>query len=121
MFEKNIVESIGELDKLTIPMTIRVDNTGAIYLANNQTTGQRTKHIDIRTHFVRNMINEGTIKTKFVKSADNHADMFTKNCQEEAFNRHADSLMMNVSKTFEFGQILFEDTDEETYWFYNLW
>ena len=88
MFIKNLIESMGELKRLEIPMTLRIDNTGAIYIANNQTTGQRTKHIDIRTHFVRNMINEGIIKTKFVKSADNHADIFTKNCPEDAFNLH---------------------------------
>jgi hypothetical protein len=38
MFIKNIIESIGELRTLEIPMTLQVDNTGAIYLANNQTT-----------------------------------------------------------------------------------
>jgi hypothetical protein len=121
MFIKNIIETIGELKRLEMPMTLRIDNTGAIYLANNQTTGQRTKHIDIRTHFVRNMINDGTIKTKFVKSADNHADLFTKNCPEDAFNLHSSIFMMNMNKTFELGQIIFEDADEEEYWFYNLW
>jgi hypothetical protein len=66
------------------------------------------------------MINEGTIKTKFVKSADNHADIFTKNCPEDAFNLHTSVLMMNMNKTFELGQIIIDDVEEIAYWFYNL-
>jgi hypothetical protein len=52
IFIKNIIESIIEIPRLQLPMILQMDNTGAIYLANNQTTGQRTKHIDIRAHHV---------------------------------------------------------------------
>ena len=34
------------------PITIYVDNVGAIRLSNNRTTSERTKHIDIRTAFL---------------------------------------------------------------------
>ena len=62
---------------------------GAIYLANNYTTSQRTKHIDIRTHFVREFIEDGILKVIFVKSEDNDADIFTKNTSEELFHKHS--------------------------------
>jgi antitoxin component of RelBE/YafQ-DinJ toxin-antitoxin module len=52
IFVKNIIESINELTCLQLPIALRMDNTGAIYLENNQTTGQRTKHIYIRVHHV---------------------------------------------------------------------
>jgi hypothetical protein len=45
IFVKNILDSIGI--KIELPIKIRVDNIGAIYLANNYSTNQRTKHIDI--------------------------------------------------------------------------
>jgi hypothetical protein len=61
-FVKSIIESIDEFPRLQLPMTLRVYNTGAIYLANNQTTGQRTKHIDIRLHHNQNLITDGIIK-----------------------------------------------------------
>jgi hypothetical protein len=67
------------------------------------------------------MINDGTIKTKFVKSADNHADLFTKNCPKDSFNLHSSVFMMNMNKTIELVQIVFEDADEEEYWFHNKW
>jgi hypothetical protein len=47
---KNLLETIGV--KLNYPIEIHCDNVGAIYLANNHTTSQRTKHIDTRQHFV---------------------------------------------------------------------
>ena len=36
-----------------LPITVHVDNVGAIWLSNNRTTSYRTKHIDIRTSFVK--------------------------------------------------------------------
>ena len=72
---------------------MNVDNTGAIYLANNFTTGPRTKHIDIRAHFVRELIINGILKVVFVKSEDNDADIFTKNVSEDLFVKHKEKLM----------------------------
>ena len=91
IFIQNLIISMGI--KLSKPSSLLVDNTGAIYLANNYTTGQRTKHIDIRTHFVREKIVDGSIKVKFVKSEDNDADIMTKNVSEELFIRHSGKMM----------------------------
>ena len=65
-----------------LPITVHVDNVGAIWLSNNRNTGDRTKHIDIRTSFVKEYQEDGKIIIKFVKSEDNEADIFTKNITE---------------------------------------
>ena len=39
--------------QIEYPIIVHVDNTGAIFLANNETLGQRTKHIQNRYHFTR--------------------------------------------------------------------
>ncbi len=44
------------------PIEFKVDNIGAVYLSKNATTGNRTKYIDTRYHFVRNYIEYGIIK-----------------------------------------------------------
>jgi hypothetical protein len=75
---KSILDTLGEKAKLHLPMLLCMDNTGAIYLSNNQAVGSRTKHIGIRTHYVRNVINEEIIKTLFVKLENNAADIFNK-------------------------------------------
>jgi hypothetical protein len=51
LFIKQLLETIGI--QVELPIIIRVDNVGAIFLGNNYSVGQRTKHIDTRTHFVR--------------------------------------------------------------------
>ena len=57
---------------------IHVDNQGAICLAKDPVHHQRTKHIDIRFHYIRSEIQNGAVKLKYVPSDDNIADVFTK-------------------------------------------
>jgi hypothetical protein len=77
-------------------MTLRIDSTGAINLANKQTTGQITKHIVIRVHYVRELMNADIIKTKFAKTEDNTLDIFTKNTTETFFAKHSDKLIEDL-------------------------
>lgn len=51
---------------------------GAIDLARNPVHHQRSKHIDIKYHYIRSQVQSGSIILKYVSSADNVADMFTK-------------------------------------------
>ena len=60
------------------PINVFVDNQGAIELAKNPIHHQRSKHIDICDHFIRNEIQNGNIKLVYVPSSENRADMFTK-------------------------------------------
>lgn len=60
------------------PTTIYEDNTGAIALAENPVLHQRTKHIDIRYHFVRQHVELGNVALVHVASEDQLADLLTK-------------------------------------------
>ncbi|KAL5729247.1 hypothetical protein ACHQM5_002223 [Ranunculus cassubicifolius] len=51
----------------------------AIFLAKNHTFHARTKYIDVRYHFVREILEEGEIQVEKVDTKDNPADMLTKN------------------------------------------
>ena len=86
IFTKQLLETMGI--KIELPIIIGVDNVGAIYIGNNYTMSQRTKHIDIHAHFVRNFIEDGILKIVFIKSEDNDAAIFTKNTSEELFIKH---------------------------------
>jgi Reverse transcriptase (RNA-dependent DNA polymerase) len=96
IFIRNVMLSIGI--KLEEPIEIHVDNIGAIYLSNNYTTSQRTKHIDVRVHFVRQYIEKGIFKVVFVKSEDNDADIFTKNTTEEIFEKHSNKMVTEIEE-----------------------
>ena len=72
---KFIVQLLQTMNiEVELPITVHVDNVGAIWLSNNRTTSDRTKHIDIRTSFVK----DGKIIIEFVKSEENEADIFYK-------------------------------------------
>jgi hypothetical protein len=70
-----------------LPIAVRCDNVGAIFMAENSSSGIRTRHIYTRYHFVREHGEDGLIKIVFVKSSINDADMFTKNVGKEAYEK----------------------------------
>ena len=75
--------------KVRLPITIRVDNMGAIFMAENASVSQRTKHVDLRTKFINQYVDDGFIKIKFVKTTDNLSDVFTKNVNGETYEKFA--------------------------------
>ena len=60
------------------PVKLFADNQGAIALAKNPVHHQRTKHIDIRYHFIREVINNKSVDVQFISTHGNLADVFTK-------------------------------------------
>ena len=91
IFIKNILEFMGI--NIQFPMTVNVDNVGAIYLAHKSTGSQRTRHIDSRFHYVREYIEDGIVKVIFVKSEENKSDPFIKNVSNEVLQKHTESHM----------------------------
>jgi len=73
--------------QINTPMIIYEDNQGAIFLANNKTTGQQTKHIDVRYHFICELIDNGELEIKYIRSEENRADLLTKNLGEEKLTK----------------------------------
>jgi hypothetical protein len=61
------------------------DNEGAIKLADNPVNHSRTKHIDIRHHFLRDHQSKGDIVVQHVRTEFQLADIFTKPLDESRF------------------------------------
>jgi hypothetical protein len=79
-------EITGEEQETSI---LHEDNTGAIFMVNNSQVGARTKHIDIRHHHVKDMVEEKELVVKYIKSELNPADIMTKNVREVIHNAHS--------------------------------
>ena len=62
----------------TLPGVIKGDNRGAIALTKNTRDHGKVKHIDMRHHYIRELLKMGHITIEQVPSADNLADLFTK-------------------------------------------
>ena len=61
------------------------DNESAVKIASNPIQHSRTKHIDIRHHFLRDHVNKGDIKMDGIGTEDQLADIFTKPLDENRF------------------------------------
>jgi hypothetical protein len=62
----------------TVPTAIQIDNQSAKKLAENHTCSDRSKHIDMRAFYVRDLLEQGKITLQYVPTDRNLADQFTK-------------------------------------------
>jgi hypothetical protein len=86
---------LGEMNGSASPLNLMVDNQSAVVLISQHTAGQsgRTKHIDVQYHFVRDRFQRGDVTVQFVPTADQHADVFTKQLAGPEFRKHRSIIM----------------------------
>ena len=85
VFEMNVLESIGL--KVQKPMILYIDNKGAVDLANSWSVGGRTRHMDCRVNWLRELKEKGILLCKWESSLTMSSDLFTKNLGGALFNR----------------------------------
>lgn len=66
------------INKLDRPTTMKIDNNGALNLAKNHQISQRTKHIDIKYHFIRQCVSNEEILLEYCPTEKMTADILTK-------------------------------------------
>ena len=69
------------------------DNEGAIQLAKNPITNSNSKHIDVRYHFIRELVAREELSVVHVSSEFQHADFLTKPLPAESFESHRKFVM----------------------------
>jgi hypothetical protein len=74
--------------------TIFEDNQSAIALAKNPVHHARTKHIDIRHHYIREKLESGDIRLEYIHTSDMVADALTKPLPRPAFEKHVRDMNM---------------------------
>ena len=88
-----VITILKEFFNIQLPVTIYCNNIGAGCMAENEVNNQRTKHIDIRYHMVRQHIANNTVDLQHVPTKDNIADMLTKALGPDIFNRLCPALL----------------------------
>ncbi|KAE8876126.1 hypothetical protein PF003_g39703 [Phytophthora fragariae] len=74
--ESNILQEI--LPHHEVKLRIGIDNQAAHVMATNPTYSRRTRHIELRWHYVREQVQKGVIELHKVRGEFNPADTFTK-------------------------------------------
>ena len=93
-----IRNQLNDYELVLNKISIFCDNTSAIAISNNPVQHSRTKHIDIRYHFIIEHVMNGTVVLLFVPSANQIADIFTKPLVESTFSRLVCGLgMLNMT------------------------
>ena len=83
------MESLGV--KINLPITVRVDNTGAIFVQKYQ-YDKWYKTRGVHTKYVNEYCEDGVVDIIFVESASNKADIFTKILGQDLHSKHSNKL-----------------------------
>jgi len=77
-------------------VVIQEDNQGAIVMSKNPVGHKRTKHIDIRFHFVREAVQKGLIELQYCSTKNMIADILTKPLPAERFVKLRYAIGMSI-------------------------
>ena len=69
------------------PTVLHINNQSAIVIAKNPEFHNRTKHIDVRYHFLQQVIKDGTVKLQYTPTRDQVANALTKGLPPASFNK----------------------------------
>jgi hypothetical protein len=58
---------------------LKIDNKGAVDLANSWSISGGTKHMEVRYQFLRELKEKGILRVKWIPGNENDSDLFTKN------------------------------------------
>ncbi|GJU35191.1 ribonuclease H-like domain-containing protein [Tanacetum coccineum] len=98
---RNLLRELHSL--LSTATLVYCDNVSAVYMSANRVQHQRTKHIKIDIHFVRDMVTAGQVRVLYVPSRFQYADIFTKGLPSalfeefQTFNMLLDKVITNVN------------------------
>ncbi|KAH9183574.1 hypothetical protein AeNC1_014450 [Aphanomyces euteiches] len=73
---------------ITLPIDMFDDNQSAIQVAKATATNNRTKHIRLRFHFFRDLVDENMVNLQYIGTKDQIADIFTKVQTHQVFEKH---------------------------------
>lgn len=92
----NILDEI--LPEIKCKITLGVDNQSSYVMATNPTFGRRTRHIELKWHYVREQVMKKELYLLKVKSVDNPADLFTKPLAKQRFELLSRQIGMTTAK-----------------------
>jgi hypothetical protein len=81
----NLIKALMPFFAIALPVALFGDNNAALKFAECHSVNDRTKHIDLRHHYLIGMVDAGLITMNYVCTDDNIADILTKPLNELSF------------------------------------
>lgn len=81
----SVLGIVSEVEKCSVQGTLFIDNQGAIQLSKGCDNNKRTRHIDVKYHFLKDLVSKEIIQTVYVKSSENLSDILTKSLGPDQF------------------------------------
>ncbi|UYV76618.1 hypothetical protein LAZ67_14001480 [Cordylochernes scorpioides] len=104
VYLRALLDEMGFGELLNGPTVLETDNQGAQQLARNPVYHARTKHIDIKWHFIRSICSDGLVEVVHTPTQENVADILTKGLpsgdRDNPSNYRGIALISNLSKLF---------------------
>ena len=92
-------ELMSDLDyEMHEPTVLYEDNKACIAFSKNNTNHDRSKHIDIRAYWLRDMVREGMIECIHIDTKHQLADMLTKHQTKATFIKHVEKIFSAETK-----------------------
>jgi hypothetical protein len=92
MWLMNLLKELGCGDDAAT--TLFVDNVSVINLAKNPIAHGRSKHIEMRFHYLRELVGDGKLRLSYCRSKDQVVDLLTKGVTNDVFKRLKKCLSM---------------------------
>ena len=91
---KNLLKGMKE--EITKPVILYCDNTSAINISKNPVMHEKTKHIAIKYHYVRELVEEKQVKMEYIHTKEQITDIFTKPLPKDAYEYLRGKLGVNA-------------------------
>ena len=80
-------------------MTVWCDNRSTVCIIKNGSDQERTKHIDVRFFYVRDLVIKEEVIVKWIETGRQTADIFTKALEPQTFLTHRNKLVQDVNES----------------------
>jgi hypothetical protein len=92
LYVYNLLAEILGTENVEKPCYVYGDNAASLFLAQNNSVGQRTKHIDIQHRFLHDLVMKELVELRHVRTENNTSDVNSKNTLTETHLKHAERL-----------------------------
>lgn len=104
---------VKELGQERTECKLHSDSKSVVHLAKNSTYHSRTEHIDIKYHFIRSLLEEGSYKMDKIRTDENPADMVSKSFTTEKLEICSTSLgLAKLQKLAEITISMMHDAED---------